>query len=83
MKYKNFQYNTSLFVGYILKNIENIIFHFDDLNTFDTFHHLCKADVFVLGLSTFSFLAAIYNNKKVIYIPYIHQPILNNWILYN
>jgi hypothetical protein len=66
-----------------LKIIENIKIHFDDLDTFDTFHHLCKADVLCLGTSSFSFLAGFYNKNTVIYLPYFHPPALKSWICYN
>lgn len=62
-----------------LRDIEGIKIHFDDLNTFDTFHHLCKADVLCMGTSSFSILAAFYNKNTVIYIPYYHPPSLKKW----
>ena len=65
-----------------LRDISNLIFHFDDLDNFDTFHHLCKADVLVLGTSSFSMLAGFYNKNTVIYLPYISPPSLNSWIIY-
>ena len=64
-----------------LRDIANI--HFDDLDVFDTFHHLCKADVLVLGLSSFSTLAGYYNKNTVIYLKYYTRPALNSWIVYN
>ena len=66
-----------------LYDIENIKIHFDDLDTFDTFHHLCKADVLVMGSSSFSILAAFYNNNTIIYLPYSHPPSLKSWLTYN
>jgi hypothetical protein len=66
-----------------LYNIENIKIHFDDLDTFDTFHHLCKADVLVMGSSSFSILAAFYNKNTIIYLPYSHPPSLKSWLIYN
>ncbi len=52
-----------------------------DMNTFDTFHHLSNADVLVLGFSTFSYVAGIYNNKTVIYINDLSIPkALDSWI---
>ena len=66
-----------------MKNdINDIIFHLDDLNTFDTFHHLCKADILCMGTSSFSILAAFYNKNTVIYLPYCHPPSSNKWIKY-
>jgi len=66
-----------------LYNIDNIILHFDDLDTFDTFNHLCKADILVMGLSSFSVLAAFYNKNTVIHFPYGNTAILNTWKIYN
>ena len=66
-----------------LYDIDDIKIHFDDLDTFDTFHHLCKADVLVMGASSFSILAAFYNKNTVIYLPYSHPPSLKSWIIYN
>lgn len=65
-----------------LRKIENINIHFDDLDLFDTFHHLCKADVLVMGLSSFSFVAAFYNKNTIIYLPYSNPPSLKSWIQY-
>ena len=65
-----------------LRKIENINIHFDDLDLFDTFHHLCKADVLVMGLSSFSILAAFYNKNIIIYLPYSSPPSLKSWIQY-
>jgi hypothetical protein len=66
-----------------LYDIENIKIHFDELDTFDTFHHLCKADVFAMGSSSFSILAAFYNKNTIIYLPYSHPPSLKSWVTYN
>jgi hypothetical protein len=66
-----------------LRNIPDIKIHFDDIDIFDTFHHLCKADVFVMGLSSFSIVAAYYNKNTVIYLPYPYAPALKSWIVYN
>jgi len=62
-----------------LRDIKDIKLHFDDMDVFDTFHHMCKADVFVMGLSSFSILAAYYNKNTVIYLPYIYPPVLKSW----
>ena len=64
-------------------DIDDIKIHFDDLNTFDTFHHLCKADILVMGTSSFSILAAFYNKNTVIYLQYAHPPSLKSWLIYN
>lgn len=66
-----------------LRELKDIILHFDDLDTFDTFHHLCKADVLCLGTSSFSILAGFYNKNTVIYLPYSHPPSLKSWLVYN
>jgi hypothetical protein len=66
-----------------LREIKDIKIHFDDLDTFDTFHHLCKADVLLMGTSSFSILSAFYNKNTVIYIPYFHPPSLKTWLIYN
>jgi len=66
-----------------LRDIQDIKLHFDDIDVFDTFHHLCNADVFVTGLSSFSIIAAYYNKNTVIYLPYPYQPVLKSWIIYN
>jgi hypothetical protein len=65
-----------------LRKIENINIHFDDLDLFDTFHHLCKADVLVMGLSSFSIVAAFYNKNTIFYLPYSSPPSLKSWINY-
>ena len=66
-----------------LRDIQDIKLHFDDMDLFDTFHHLCKADVFVMGLSSFSIIAAYYNKNTIIYLPYPYQPVLKSWIIYD
>jgi hypothetical protein len=66
-----------------LKEIKDIKIHFNDLDTFDTFHHLCKSDVLVMGTSSFSILSAFYNKNTVIYLPYMHPPSLKSWLIYN
>jgi len=66
-----------------IRELKDIKLHFDDLDTFDTFHHLCKADVLCLGTSSFSFLAGFYNKNTVIYLPYYHPPALKSWVVYN
>jgi len=64
-----------------LRDIKDIKLHFDDMDVFDTFHHMCKADVFVMGLSSFSILAAYYNKNTVIYLPYPYPPVLKSWLI--
>ena len=66
-----------------LYDIENITLHLDDLDTFDTFNHLCKADILVMGLSSFSVLAAFYNKNTVIYLPFGNTVRLKSWEIYN
>jgi hypothetical protein len=66
-----------------IRDIDNIKIHLNDLDTFDTFHHLCKADVLCLGTSSFSIVAGFYNKNTVIYLPYCHPPSLKSWIIYN
>jgi len=66
-----------------LRKIKDLIFHFDDMDCFDTFHHLCKADILVLGLSSLSMLAGFYNKNTVIYLKYYTSPALDSWIIYN
>jgi N6-adenosine-specific RNA methylase IME4 len=61
-----------------LRDIPDLNIHLD-YDTFDTFHHLCKADILVMGRSSFSYLAAIYNKKSVIYYTFWHPP-LDNWV---
>jgi len=74
-KYFNLKYEK-------LRYINNIKIHFDDIDTFDIFNHLCKADVLVMGLSTLSIIAAFYNKNTIINIPYETLPALNKWIKY-
>lgn len=64
-------------------NNKNLNFHFD-MDALDSMHHLINADVLVLGYSTFSFLAGIYNKNTVIYTyyPYIHK-LMDRWINFN
>lgn len=66
-----------------IRELDNINIHLNDLDTFDTFHHLCKADILCLGTSSFSILAGFYNKNTVIYLPYCHPPSLKTWIVYN
>lgn len=66
-----------------LRELKDIKLHFDEIDTFDTFHHLCKADVLCLGTSSFSILAGFYNKNTVIYLPYCHPPSLKTWYVYN
>jgi hypothetical protein len=65
-----------------LRNIKDVNIHFDDLDLFDTFHHLCKSDVLVMGLSSLSIVAALYNKNKIIYLPYANPPYLKSWEVY-
>ena len=57
---------------------KNIYLHLDT-DAFDTFHHLCNADILVISKSSFSYLAGIYNKNKVVYFPFHHPP-LDDWI---
>jgi len=66
-----------------LRQIKDIKLHFDDMDVFDTFHHLCKADILVMGLSSFSILAAYYNKNTIIYLQYYFPPVLKSWLVYN
>jgi len=66
-----------------LREIKDIKLHFDDIDVFDTFNHLCKADVLVMSLSSFGIVAAYYNKNTVIYLPYEYPPVLKSWIVYN
>jgi len=51
------------------------------MDNFATFHHLCKADVLVVGLSSFSYVAGFYNKNTVYYTYYkYHSKTLDNWI---
>lgn len=65
-----------------LREIKDISIHFNDLDLFDTFHHLCKADVLVTGLSYFSIIAALYNKNKIIYLHFTSPPYSKKWIVY-
>ena len=63
-----------------LRSIDNINLHLN-MDNFETLHHLCKADVLVLGLSSFSHLAGYYNKNEVIYTHYeYHQKAFDKWI---
>lgn len=63
-----------------LRKLEYLNFHLD-MDNFATFHHLCKADVLVLGLSSFSHLAGYYNKNIVYYTNYdYHSKAFDNWI---
>jgi hypothetical protein len=64
-----------------LRDIEYIKIHFDDLDTFDTFHHLCKSDVLVMAPSSLSIIAAFYNKNTVMFLPFNHPPSLKSWII--
>lgn len=65
-----------------LRDIKDIQLHFDDVDVFDTFHHLCKADVLVMASSTFSVLAAFYNKNTIIHLD-LNNEVLKSWIVYN
>ena len=70
----------SFYIKYPNLNLySNLNIHID-MDTFDTFHHLVKADVLVLGTSTFSYIAGIYNNKEVIYNNDVSPKALHRWI---
>jgi hypothetical protein len=60
-----------------LNDLENVHIHLD-IDAFGTFHHLCKADILVCAVSSFSYLAAVYNKNHVIYKQFWHPP-LDNW----
>jgi hypothetical protein len=63
----------------LLRDIPDLNIHID-YDTFDTFHHLCKADILVMCKSSFSYLAGIYNkNNVIIYYTFWHPP-LDNWL---
>ena len=62
-----------------LEKIDDIKFHLD-IDSITTFHHLCNADIFVMAKSSFSYLAAIYNKNKVIYLSNVgNHPPLDTW----
>jgi len=66
-----------------LKDIKDIQLHFDDIDVFDTFNHLCKADVLVMASSsTFSVIAAFYNKNTIIHLG-LNNEVLKSWIIYN
>jgi hypothetical protein len=61
-----------------LEKIDNIKFHLD-IDSITTFHHLCNADILVIALSSFSYLAAIYNKNKIIYLEFCNHLYLDTW----
>lgn len=62
-------------------DLKDVIFY-KDTDVFFTLHHLIKADVLVTAKSSFSYLAALYNENEVIYINFWHNQ-LNNWTNYD
>lgn len=42
---------------------------------------ISRADIFIMGKSSFSFVGAIYNNKGIIITPDFYIPKLNSWYL--
>jgi hypothetical protein len=46
---------------------------------FQTFNHLVEADILIMAKSSFSFVAALLNEKIVLYEPFWHSP-LPGWI---
>jgi hypothetical protein len=62
-----------------LRELPNVKIHLDEIDAFDAFHHMYSADILVIGSSSFSYLAGIYNKNKVMYIPFWINP-LDNWI---
>ena len=43
-----------------------------------TFEHLCKADILITSKSSFSYVAALYNENAILYTTFWHNP-LPNW----
>lgn len=63
-----------------LRKIPYLNFHLT-MDNFSTFHHLCKADVLVLGSSSFSHVAGFYNKNDVYYTYYeYHSKAFDKWI---
>ena len=59
-------------------SMKNIHLHIDNDN-FDTFYHFTIADILVIAKSCFSYLAAIYNPNKILYVK-SETPPLNSWV---
>jgi len=57
-------------------NIDGVIYY-KDTDAFFTLHHLIKADVLVTAKSSFSYLAALYNENEVIYVNFWHKPLIH------
>lgn len=64
-----------------LRNFENVRVH-KDVDAFDSFHHMTRANIFVMAKSSFSYLIGLYNVNKVLYIPFWHKP-LDKWEILN
>jgi hypothetical protein len=73
-KYKNPLIHIFTQESYEFDNLEDVIFY-KDIDAFFTLHHLIKADVLVIAKSSFSYLAALYNENEVIYVNFWHKPL--------
>jgi len=65
----------------VFKNNDNIIIK-ADIDPLQTIHEMSIADVLVIGKSSFSYVAGLYNKNTVYYFDFWHSP-LNNWINVN
>ena len=62
-----------------LEKIDNIKFHLD-IDSITTFHHMCNVDILIIAGSSFSYLAAIYNKNKILYLKWSPAcPFLDTW----
>lgn len=56
----------------------HVSFHLNE-DVFSTFHHLARADVLVLGISSFSFVAGLYNSGVGLNFRH-HNPQVPSWL---
>lgn len=65
----------------VFKNDENITIK-ADIDPIQSIHEMSIADILVIGKSSFSYVAGLYNKNTVFYFNFWHSP-LNNWINVN
>jgi hypothetical protein len=64
-----------------IKNDENITIK-ADVDPIQSIHEMSVADILVIGKSSFSYVAGLYNKNTVYYFNFWHSP-LNNWVNVN
>ena len=80
-KLKNEGYEIHIFTqeNFDKSHLTNVFYH-DDMDQFDTMHYMINASVLVVALSSFSYVAGLYNKNRVMYFSYYRgiEP-LSHW----